>query len=1257
MMAMESKANAFERDVCFDTDSMLIGVDNRCSAFISGYIDDFEGPTRPTDRVIKGFGGTRTTNVQTGTARLYWEDDLGLKHEFKLQNSYYVPGCKHRLLSPQHWAKEMKRQKCIRKGGEPKEVTYSNRVELTWNGSTKTIPLDPSTNVATFRSAPGFKAFEAFCAEAEIDLGFDDDPICLDASVISDDEEDGHVADFGNIGPEGGNPAVETEYQDQHLANTEMTAGRDERPVVVEEEVERRQLETEAEFLQMHYRYGHTPFHKLRAMAKQGTIPRKFARCRQPVCASCMYGKASKRQWRHKSPRNKDEAFEPTEPGQVVYVDMLNSPTPGFIAQSTGFLTTKRYNYACIYVDGYSGLGYVHLQKTADADEAIVGKVGFERFCAERGVRVTHYHADNGIFRSYKWVQDCTTKGQSITFAGVNAHHQNGRAEARIRRLQDMTRTMMIHAKRRWPSEITVNLWPYALRMANDAYNATPKMNDKKQRSPEQLFNKTDVATNPKHWLHFGCPVYKLQDALQGGSGIFGKWKERSSVGIYLGRSPQHNRQVALVLNIHTGLVSPQFHVKVDPSFDTVPQLYKNRVPEPSRWQLKAGFIKASPMTETQRERIVGDRPRPAPSVLPKETQEEAPKPDEPTREEPAPPPQKEQEPPEKEVPSETGAKPPPPAPSRKSKRAKQPVQRLIEAMNAELESQDVPGEIFSYEALFPKDDSHSDNDIMAMKAKADPDTLYLHEAMREPDRDQFVEAMGKEIDSQVGMGVYEIIRKDKVPEGATVLPAVWQLRRKRDVRTGEIKKYKARCNIDGSRMIKGEHFEETYAPVASWTSIRLLLSFVLLHDWTSLQLDYVLAYPQAQQDRDLYMKIPKGCTIQNVDCPDNYVLKIKRNIYGKKDSGRVWFQHLKKRLERVGFVQSKIDECMFFKGKMIYVLYTDDSILAGPDKNELKATVRQMQEVAKLDLTVDGDLSDFLGVNIDRRKDGTIKLSQTKLIDQVIKDMRLDGESVTTKNTPMASSRILSRHLDSPCHDKSFSYAGVIGKLNYIERGSRPDISYATHQCARFTKDPRQEHAAAVRWLCRYLKKTRDRGLIMRPDHTKSLEVHVDADFAGNWDRKLGGLDKDTARSRHGYIISYGGIPISYKSQLQTEIALSTTEAEITGLSYALREAIPVIELLKEMKARGYPVESRTPQIHCKVFEDNAGAVEIASFPKSRPRTKHINNRIFHFRSYVDSGDITIHHMASEDMPADFLTKPLSQELFEKHRGYVMGW
>ena len=1262
LLAMQVKANTAERDVCFDTDSKLIGVDNRCSAYISGDISDFDGPVTPTRRTIKGFGGSRTTNVHIGTTRIYWEDDLGRRHEFRLPNSYYVPGCPHRLLSPQHWAKELKKQN-PKLREEPKEVTYRNRVELSWGEATKTIFLDPNTNVATFRSASGYKAFDAFCAEAEIDGDSDIHPLCMDTNIISDDEE---FAGYEDVGRDE-RAQDETEYEDIGLSPSGLpstASGKDkQRSVLVEDELEMKILETEAELLQYHYRFGHAPFNKLRAMAQQGTIPKKFAKCRQPVCAACMYGKATKRQWRHKTPNNKDESFVPTKPGQVVYVDLLRSPTPGFIAQTTGILTIKRYNYACIYVDGYSGLGYVNLQKSSDADETITGKNAFERFCGDRGVRVEHYHADNGIFRAYKWIADCNTKGQSITFAGVNAHHQNGKAEARIRRLQDLTRTMMIHARRRWPTEVSPNLWPYAMRMANDAYNATPNMADKEKRSPEQLFNRTTVTTNPKHWLHFGCPAYKLHESLQGGAGIHHKWKDRSKVGIYLGRSPQHNRQVALVLDIYTGLVSPQFHVKMDPNFDTVPQLYPNRKPSDSLWQLKAGFIAAptkTPATKSDEQapsapkgdsdKIVGDRPNEDPDQLPQRRVRWATESDERNRDQ-----QTETRSSDDDVDSQ-----PPAAPSRKSERKKQPVQRLIEAMTAELTEQEIPGEIFSFQAMFPHDDGYDDNvhgDIMAFKAKADPDTLYLHEALREPDKQKFIEAMEKEIDSQVEMGVYQIIRKDQVPKGATVLPAVWQLRRKRDIRTGEIKKYKARCNIDGSKMIKGEHYEETYAPVASWTSIRLLLSLVLLHDWTSLQLDYVLAYPQAQQDRDLYMKIPKGCTIQGVDCPDDYILKIKRNIYGKKDSGRVWFQHLKKRLERVGFVQSQIDECMFFKGKMVYVLYTDDSILAGPDKDELNETVRQMKEEAELDLTVDGDLSDFLGVNIDRREDGTISLTQTKLIDQVISDMRLDGKSTTTKDTPMASSRILSRHLDSPEHDRSFSYAGVIGKLNYIERGSRPDISYATHQCARFSKDPRQEHAAAVRWLCRYLKKTREQGLVMRPDATKSLEVHVDADFAGNWDPKLGGQDRDTARSRHGYIISYGGIPISYKSQLQTEIALSTTEAEITGLSYALREAIPVIELLKEMRDRGYPVESRTPQIHCKVFEDNAGAVEIARFPKARPRTKHINNRIFHFRSFIDSGDITIHHCPSEDMPADFLTKPLSLDLFEKHRKVVMGW
>ena len=175
--------------------------------------------------------------------------------------------------------------------------------------------------------------------------------------------------------------------------------------------------------------------------------------------------------------------------------------------------------------------------------------------------------------------------------------------------------------------------------------------------------------------------------------------------------------------------------------------------------------------------------------------------------------------------------------------------------MEVEMSSNDIPGELFCFQTMVPHDSQHelqSMDPLFAFKAKADPDTLYLHEALKQPDRERFIDSMQLEIEQQVQIGLYTIIKKDEVPKGSTILPAVWQLRRKRDIRTGEIKKYKARCNIDGSRMKYGEHYEQTYAPVAGWTSIRLLLALVLLFQWHTVQLDYVLAYPQAPAVRDL---------------------------------------------------------------------------------------------------------------------------------------------------------------------------------------------------------------------------------------------------------------------------------------------------------------------------------------------------------------------------------------------------------------------
>ncbi len=91
------------------------------------------------------------------------------------------------------------------------------------------------------------------------------------------------------------------------------------------------------------------------------------------------------------------------------------------------------------------------------------------------------------------------------------------------------------------------------------------------------------------------------------------------------------------------------------------------------------------------------------------------------------------------------------------------------------------------------------------------------------------------------------------------------------------------------------------------------------------------------------------------------------------------------------------------------------------------------------------------------------------------------------------------------------------------------------------------------------------------------------------------------------GCIITYAGCPMHWTSKMQTEIALSTTEAEYIALSQSMREVLPIMWLLEEAKQHGVPVLNARPKVHCKVFEDNAGAIEIANVPKMRPRIKHL--------------------------------------------------
>jgi len=307
-------------------------------------------------------------------------------------------------------------------------------------------------------------------------------------------------------------------------------------------------------------------------------------------------------------------------------------------------------------------------------------------------------------------------------------------------------------------------------------------------------------------------------------------------------------------------------------------------------------------------------------------------------------------------------------------------------------------------------------------------------------------------------------------------------------------------------------------------------------------------------------------------------------------------------------------------------MIYVDDGILIGPQQSDLDEVHELLSHEFKhkevtypaFNMTDEGELADYLGVEIKELPNGTIKLSQPHLISQIIKDMGFK-DNATKRDSPMASSVELGRDIDGEPYDEEWDHRSIIGKLNFLEKSTRCDLAYSVHVCARYASDPKKSHAEAVNHIVRYLVGTADKGIILNPKGY-SFDCFVDADFA-NFDKATAEHDPGTAKSRTGYLVLYGGCPMVWASKLQKETALSTTEAEYGALSESLKDVLFLMQLLDKAKtALHWTVYDKAPIVHCKAFqdntgdlahcrvmEDNSGAYEMARLPKMRPRMLNI--------------------------------------------------
>ena len=164
-------------------------------------------------------------------------------------------------------------------------------------------------------------------------------------------------------------------------------------------------------------------------MALNGEIPCKLAKVVPPKCAGCLFGTMTRLPWQDKEGKQTHQVFVATKPGECVSVDQMESSQVGFFAQLKGKLTKKRYTGATIFVDHYSCVRFIHLMLDLFAEETLKAKHAFEQFASEHGIKIQHYHCNNGRFADNAFKQSCEQSRQQLTFCGVNAHFQNGIAE------------------------------------------------------------------------------------------------------------------------------------------------------------------------------------------------------------------------------------------------------------------------------------------------------------------------------------------------------------------------------------------------------------------------------------------------------------------------------------------------------------------------------------------------------------------------------------------------------------------------------------------------------------------------------------------------------------------------------------------------------------------------------------------------------------------------------------------------------------
>ncbi|SDA00918.1 BZ3500_MvSof-1268-A1-R1_Chr9g10918 [Microbotryum saponariae] len=538
------------------------------------------------------------------------------------------------------------------------------------------------------------------------------------------------------------------------------------------------------------------------------------------------------------------------------------------------------------------------------------------------------------------------------------------------------------------------------------------------------------------------------------------------------------------------------------------------------------------------------------------------------------------------------------------------------------------------HRAFIAIDDDTSDTEAIQPVKSITSDPQTWREAMSSDKREVWAKAATDEFTSmRDDFKVFTIEDRATVPAGATIV-FVWKTKRNA---LGEVTGHKARLVAQGNRQRDGIDFNETFAPVARFSSIRSLLALAAANGLHVHQADIDKAYLHGDLDHDIWMTAPRG-----FDLPSDKVLRLRRSIYGLKQAGRIWNRHIDASLRALGYTATGTDHCVYSwlddrQCPHYIALYVDDLLMISPELAEIERVISGLDQrygVKRL-----GPAEYILGIQIRRFDDGSIALSQERYIMDVLARFHFD---TTTRGTtvPMTPGLSLTAIPGQGTERIRSWYLQAIGSLLYISLGTRPDIAFAVSYLARFANNPGRRHWIAVKHILRYLRATYRNELVYARGQARITGVVGYSD--ANW-----GACIDTSVSTMGYVFYIAGSAVSWSSKRQSRVADSTTDAEYLALSHAGKEGIYLSQLLEELHVQ--------PVAPAHIFTDNEAAAAVAHDPVRVSGTRHIRLREHFVRDMVNRGDISLSHVGTSDMVADIFTKALGPKVFSTHC-YALG-